>query len=61
MNFVQLLQIIGISALITLLLTWFVVRLRVAFTGWLGKQLRPRHLKPIGLRRRATRQEPDHD
>lgn len=61
MNFVQLLQIIALSAVITLLLTWFVVRLRALFSGWLGKRLRPRYLKPAGMRRRSARQEPDHE
>jgi cellulose biosynthesis operon protein BcsF/YhjT len=60
-NFVQLLQVIGISALVTLILVMFVVRVRAIVQGWLNRHLRPRYLKPVGVRRRVVPQDPDHD
>ncbi|MBA6114503.1 cellulose biosynthesis protein BcsF [Pseudomonas sp. NC26] len=61
MNFEQLLQVIGISALVTLMLVLFVIRARAVVLGWLSRRLRPRYLKPVGVRRRVVRQSPDHD
>ncbi|MFJ4398320.1 MULTISPECIES: cellulose biosynthesis protein BcsF [unclassified Pseudomonas] len=61
MNFAQLLQVIGISALVTLILVMFVLRVRAMVQGWLNRHLRPRYLKPVGVRRRVVRQDPDHD
>jgi len=60
-NFAQLLQVIGISALVTLILVMFVLRVRAMVQGWLSRHLRPRYLKPVGVRRRVVRQDPDHD
>ncbi|MFJ4353730.1 cellulose biosynthesis protein BcsF [Pseudomonas sp. NPDC089428] len=59
MNFVQMLQVIGISALVTLILVLFVVRVRAIVQGWLNRVLRPRYLKPVGVRRRVVRQGPE--
>ncbi|MPS97232.1 MAG: cellulose biosynthesis protein BcsF [Pseudomonas sp.] len=61
MNFAQLLQVIGLSALMTLLLVLFVMRIRTLALGWLRRHLRPRHLRPVGVRRRVVRQDPEHD
>ncbi|MCY1423983.1 celllulose biosynthesis operon protein BcsF/YhjT [compost metagenome] len=61
MNFVQLLQVIGITALVTLGLALLVLRLRGALRGWLRRRLSPRHLKPLGVRHRAARQESRND
>ncbi|MFJ7004872.1 cellulose biosynthesis protein BcsF [Pseudomonas putida] len=61
MNFVQLLQVIAITALVTFALALLVHRLRVALRGWLRRRLPPRYLKPLGVRHRAARQEPRND
>ncbi|MEX5503361.1 cellulose biosynthesis protein BcsF [Pseudomonas putida] len=61
MNFVQLLQVIAITALVTFALALLVQRLRVALRGWLRRRLPPRYLKPLGVRHRAARQEPRND
>ncbi|WP_282361562.1 cellulose biosynthesis protein BcsF [Pseudomonas sp. PS01300] len=61
MNIAQLLQVIGITALATLMLALCVLRLRALAQGWLSQRLRPRYLKPAGIRRRDVRQEPNHD
>jgi len=61
MNFVQLLQVIAITALVTFALALLVLRLRVALRGWLRRRLAPRYLKPLGVRHRAVRQEPRND
>jgi cellulose biosynthesis operon protein BcsF/YhjT len=61
MNFVQLLQVVGITALVTVGLALLVVRLRAALRGWLRRRLSPRYLKPLGVRRRAVGQEPRND
>ncbi|MCX2685133.1 cellulose biosynthesis protein BcsF [Pseudomonas sp. DCB_AW] len=61
MNFVQLLQVVGITALVTVGLALLVVRLRAALRGWLRRRLSPRYLKPLGVRRRAVRQETRND
>ncbi|KIY40557.1 BcsF-like protein [Pseudomonas sp. 10-1B] len=61
MNFVQLLQVIAITALVTLGLALLVLRLRAAMRAWLRRRLSPRYLKPLGVRRRAARQEPRND
>ncbi|WP_027596469.1 cellulose biosynthesis protein BcsF [Pseudomonas sp. LAIL14HWK12:I7] len=61
MNFVQLLQVVGITALVTVGLALLVLRLRAALRGWLRRRLSPRYLKPLGVRRRAIRQEPRND
>lgn len=60
MNFVQLLQVVGITALVTLGLALLLVRLCSALRGVLRRRL-PRYLKPLGVRRRAARQEPQND
>ena len=59
MNYVQLLQVIGITALVTLGL--LVLRLHAVLRGWLRRRLAPRFLKPLGVRHRAARQEPRND
>ncbi|MGE8382509.1 MAG: cellulose biosynthesis protein BcsF [Pseudomonas putida] len=61
MNFVQLLQVIAITALVTFALALLVQRLRVALRGSLRRRLPPRYLKPLGVRHRAARQEPRND
>ncbi|HDS1695329.1 MULTISPECIES: cellulose biosynthesis protein BcsF [Pseudomonas] len=61
MNFVQLLQVVGITALVTLGLALLLVRLSSALRGGLRRRLPPRYLKPLGVRRRAARQEPQND
>ncbi|WP_336333696.1 cellulose biosynthesis protein BcsF [Pseudomonas putida] len=61
MNFVQLLQVIVITALVTLGLALLVLRLCVAMRAWLRRRLSPRYLKPLGVRRRAVRQDPRND
>lgn len=61
MNFVQLLQVVGISAVITLILAWVVLRVRGVVQAWLGRHLRPRYLKPVGIRRRVVPSDPDHE
>ncbi|MBV4544362.1 cellulose biosynthesis protein BcsF [Pseudomonas vlassakiae] len=57
MNFVQLLQVAGLSVLATLILVLFVVSVRGTVQGWLNRLLRPRYLKPVGVRRRVVRQD----
>ncbi|WP_176509394.1 MULTISPECIES: cellulose biosynthesis protein BcsF [Pseudomonas] len=57
MNFVQLLQVAGLSVLATLILVLFVVSVRGTVQGWLNRFLRPRYLKPVGVRRRVVRQD----
>lgn len=57
MNFVQLLQVVGLSALVTLILVLFVVSVRGTVQRWLNRLLRPRYLKPVGVRRRVVRQD----
>ncbi|AXM97200.1 cellulose biosynthesis protein BcsF [Pseudomonas plecoglossicida] len=61
MNFAQLLQVVGVSALVTFILVMLVLRVRAMVQDWLSRHLRPRYLKPVGVRRRVVRQEPDHD
>jgi cellulose biosynthesis operon protein BcsF/YhjT len=61
MNFAQLLQVIGISALVTLVLVLFVVRIRAVVQGWLNRHLHPRYPKPVGVRRRVVHQDSDHE
>lgn len=61
MNFVQLLQVIGITALVTLALALLLLRLSATLRGWLRRRLPPRYLKPRGVRHRAARQEPRND
>ncbi|MGE8060447.1 cellulose biosynthesis protein BcsF [Pseudomonas sp. NPDC089547] len=61
MNFVQLLQVIGMTALVTTALALLVLHLRNALRGWLRRRLPPRYLKPLGVRRRVVRQEPRND
>ncbi|WP_267273135.1 cellulose biosynthesis protein BcsF [Pseudomonas putida] len=61
MNFVQLLQVVGITALVTLGLALLLVRLCSALRGVLRRRLPPRYLKPLGVRRRAARQETQND
>jgi len=60
-NFAQLLQVSGISALVTLALALLVLRLQRAVRRWLRRRLSPRYLKPLGVRHRAARQEPRND
>ncbi|MFV3288707.1 cellulose biosynthesis protein BcsF [Pseudomonas sp. NY11955] len=61
MNFVQLLQVVGITALVTLALALLLLRLCVALRGRLRRRLSPRYLKPLGVRHRAARQDPQND
>ncbi|MEZ1438673.1 cellulose biosynthesis protein BcsF [Pseudomonas shirazica] len=61
MNFVQLLQVVGITALVTLALALLLLRLRATLRGWLRRRLPPRYLNPLGVRHRAARQEPRND
>lgn len=61
MNYVQLLQVIGITALVTLGLALLVLRLHTVLRAWLRRRLAPRYLKPLGVRHRAARQEPRND
>ncbi|MFK3684896.1 cellulose biosynthesis protein BcsF [Pseudomonas sp. NPDC088890] len=61
MNFVQMLQVVGISALVTLILVGVVMHVRTLVQRWLSRHLRPRYLKPVGVRRRVVHQDPDHD
>ena len=61
MNFVQLLQVVGITALVTLGLALLLVRLCSALRGVLRRRLPPRYLKPLGVRHRAACQEPQND
>lgn len=61
MNFVQLLQVVGVTALVTLALALLLLRLRATLRGWLRRRLPPRYLKPLGIRHRAARQEPRND
>jgi len=61
MNFAQLLQVISITALVTLGLALLVMRLGGALRGWLRRRLPPRYLKPLGVRHRAARQEPQNN
>lgn len=61
MNLVQLLQVVGITALVTLGLALLLVRLCSALRGVLRRRLPLRYLKPLGVRRRAARQEPQND
>ncbi|ABY99093.1 TPA: cellulose biosynthesis protein BcsF [Pseudomonas putida] len=61
MNFVQLLQVVGITALVTLGLALLMVRLCAALRTWLRRRLSPRYLKPLGVRHRAVRQDPQND
>ncbi|WP_144172394.1 cellulose biosynthesis protein BcsF [Pseudomonas sp. Kh13] len=61
MNFAQLLQVIGITALVTLALALLLLRLRATLRGWLRHRLPPRYLKPRGVRHRAARQDPRND
>lgn len=61
MNFTQLLQVIAVTALVTLGLALLVVRLRAVLRGWLHRRLSPRYLKPLGVRHRAARQELRND
>lgn len=49
MNFVQLLQVVGITALVTLGLALLLVRLCSALRGVLRRRLPPRYLKPLGV------------
>ncbi|WP_449430349.1 cellulose biosynthesis protein BcsF [Pseudomonas putida] len=53
MNFIELLQAMGVTALVTLLLVLFVACMRDSARAWLQRRLRPRFLKPAGVRRRA--------
>lgn len=61
MNFVQMLQVVGITALVTLGLALLLVHLCSALRDGLRRRLPPRYLKPLGVRRRAARQEPQND
>ncbi|WGV20836.1 MULTISPECIES: cellulose biosynthesis protein BcsF [unclassified Pseudomonas] len=61
MNFVQLLQVIGITALVTLALALLLSRLRATLRDKLRRRLPPRYLKPRGVRHRAARQDPRND
>jgi len=61
MNFAQLLQVIGLTALVTLGLALLVMRLGGASRAWLRRRLPPRYLKPLGVRHRAARQEPQNN
>ncbi|MFJ4453943.1 cellulose biosynthesis protein BcsF [Pseudomonas sp. NPDC089392] len=61
MNFVQLLQVVGITALVTLGLALLVLRVHAVLRGWLRRRLSPRYLKPLGVRHRAARREPRND
>ncbi|EPJ2808637.1 cellulose biosynthesis protein BcsF [Pseudomonas putida] len=61
MNFVQLLQVVGITALVTLGLALLMLRLCAALRTWLRRRLSPRYLKPLGVRHRAVRQDPQND
>ncbi len=61
MNFAQLLQVIGLTALATLGLALLVMRLGGALRAWLRRRLSPRYLKPLGVRHRAARQEPQNN
>ncbi|MDR0211626.1 MAG: cellulose biosynthesis protein BcsF [Pseudomonas putida] len=57
MNFEQLLQVIGISALGTLILVFALLRLKAWAQGWLKHRLPPRHMKAAGVRRRGEKHE----
>lgn len=61
MNFVQLLQVIGITALVTFALALLLSRLRATLRDTLRRRLPPRYLKPRGVRHRAARQDPRND
>ncbi|AVH39169.1 cellulose biosynthesis protein BcsF [Pseudomonas monteilii] len=61
MNFAQLLQVAGITALVTLGLVLLLLRLWTALRGGLRRRLPPRYLKPLGVRHRAACQEPQND
>lgn len=57
MNFEQLLQVIGISALGTLILAFALLRLKAWVQSWLKHRLPPRHMKAAGVRRRGEKYE----
>lgn len=57
MNFAQLLQVIAVSALVTLVLAFVVLRLKTAVQSWLKHRLPPRHMKSMGVRRRGEKHE----
>lgn len=61
MNFVQLLQVIGITALVTLALALLLSRLRATLRDTLRRRLPTRYLKPRGVRHRAARQDTRND
>ncbi|MCD5995620.1 cellulose biosynthesis protein BcsF [Pseudomonas sp. CDFA 602] len=53
MTFIQLLQIIAASCLLTLTAVMLLRSVRQRLSLWLEWQLPPRHLKLSGIRRRA--------
>ena len=53
MNFSQLLQVMAITALVTLILVLSILHLKTLIQGWLKQRLAPRRLKALGVRRRG--------
>ncbi|WP_019409558.1 cellulose biosynthesis protein BcsF [Pseudomonas psychrophila] len=53
MTFLELVQLIGLTCVVSVLLTLFSQRIRLLFNAHFEQYLAPRYLKSRGVRRRA--------